>query len=69
MSGKPVSGRCDYPTRESRDMEREITQLGSLEGEVLGAQEWLKGIDDAYARQKNVVGNFTDCAMTDYTIN
>ena len=57
MSGKPVSGRCDYPTRESRDMEREITQLGSLEGEVLGAQEWLKGIDDAYARQKNVVGN------------
>ena len=66
MSGKPVSGRCDYPTRESRDMERETTQL---EGEVLGAQEWLKGIDEAYARQKNVVGNFTDCAMTDYTID
>ena len=40
-----------------RDMEREITQLCSLEGEVLGALEWLKGIDDAYARQKNVVGN------------
>ena len=63
-----MSGRCDYPTREreSRDMERETTQL---EGEVLGAQEWLKGIDEAYARQKNVVGNFTDCAMTDYTID
>ena len=70
MSGKPVSvsGRCDYPTREkeSRDMERETTQL---EGEVLGAQEWLKGIDEAYARQKNIAGNFSDHAMSDYTFN
>ena len=56
-SKKPVRGRCDYPASEGRDMEREITQLCSLEGEVLGALEWLEGIDDAYARQKNLVAD------------
>ena len=47
-------------------MGRETTQL---EGEVLGTQEWLMGIDEAYARQKNFAGNFSDRAMSDYTFN
>ena len=32
------------------DMEREITQVCMLEGVMLGALEWLRDIDDAYAK-------------------
>ena len=45
------------------DMEREITQVRMLEGVVLGALEWLRGIDDAYAKLEREVAKKTDCAM------
>ena len=71
MSVEPVSvsGRCDYPAtrkKESRGMEREITQL---ESEVLGALEGLMGIDEAYAGEKNFAGNVSDRAMSKLHIN
>ena len=46
------------------DMEREITQVCMLEGVVLGALEWLRGIDDAYAKLENKVAEKTDRAMS-----
>ena len=45
------------------DMEREITQLCMLKGVVLGALEWLMGIDDAYAKLENEVAEKKDFAM------
>ena len=70
-SMEPVSvmDRCDYPAtrkKESRGMVREITQL---ESEVLGALEWLMGIEEAYAREKNLAGNVSDCAMSKLHVN
>ena len=67
MSVEPVSvsGRCDYPTR-SRGMGMETAQL---EGEVLGALEWLMGIEEAYAREKNFAGTVSNRAMSKLHIN
>ena len=70
-SMEPVSvmDRCDYPAtrkKESRGMEREITQP---ESEVLGALEGLLGIEEAYAVEKNCAGNESDRAMSKLHIN
>ena len=65
MSEKPVRVAgvttlllCAY------DMEREITQLCMPKRVVLGALEWLRGIDDAYAKLENEDAETTDCAMS-----
>ena len=65
-SMEPVSvmDRCDYPAtrkKESRGMEREITQP---ENEELGALEWLMGIEEAYAEKKKSAGYDSDRAMS-----
>ena len=46
------------------DMEREITQVCMLEGMMLGALEWLRDIDDAYAKLESEVAKKTDRAMS-----
>ena len=46
------------------DMEREIAQVCMLEGEMLGALEWLRDIDEAYVRLESEVARKTDRAMS-----
>ena len=55
------------------DMEREITQLCMLEGVVLGALEWLRGIYEPHAKLENEDAEKNDRAMSilelDYSIS
>ena len=46
------------------DMEREIAQVCMLEGEMLGALEWLRDIDEAYVRLESEVARKTDRDMS-----
>ena len=64
MSKKPVRDASVTTLLCACDMEREITQVCMLEGVVLGALEWLRGIDDAYAKLENEGAEKTDRAMT-----
>ena len=62
-SQKPVMSAGEPSLLCACDMEREITQVCMLVGVRLGALEWLRGIDDAYAKLENEVA-VTNRAMT-----